>query len=165
MDRHVIKTYPNGQELYVDLMSSSAGQYLSRQPYVLGLIEELAGAINLKAERIALEKDMGRIIGNTDILDTTEKDTIYYAKATKGTVFSRFARNRSPARSSILTVILERDADGNYALVDTWIGPYCPPFPGDDHEAENSKSYWQTHALVQDAQVIQSKTITKICPY
>jgi hypothetical protein len=108
---------------------------------------------------------MGRVIGNTDIIETNDKDTIYYAQPTKLKAFSRFAKNRYPQPSHILTIIVDQDAEGNYEVSDTWIGPSSPPFPGGDNETSGSKSYWETHALVQDAQMIQSKTITKLCPY
>lgn len=165
MYRYVIKTIPSGRELYVNLISSQAGHYLSRQPYVLGLVKEVTDNLKFEHKNITAERDMGRIIGNTEIIDTTDKDTIYYAKANKKTIFSRFAKNRYPSQSSVLTVILERDQEGDYELLDTWIGPHCPPFPGDDHETSTSKLYWETHALVQDAHPVQSKTITKVCPY
>lgn len=156
----------NGEyEIYVDLISSPAGHYLSRHPHVIALIKELFSTYKPHDKRIVIEKDMGRDIGTTDIVSTGEKDTIYYAQALKSDVFSRFARNRSPQTSTILTVIAEQDADGNYAVLDTWIGANHPAFPGDVHATAESKPYWETHALVQDALAIQSKSITKACPY
>ena len=108
---------------------------------------------------------MGRDIGTTDIVATNDKDTIYYAQPLKSDVFSRFAKNRYPQTSSMLTVIVERDSDGNYEVSDAWIGNSHPAFPGDKNETTASRGYWQTHALVQDAQVIQSKSLTKTWPY
>jgi len=112
-----------------------------------------------------VETDMGRNIGRTDIVATNEKDSIYYAQPIKTDIFSRFARNRFPQLSQVLTVVIERDTEGNYEVINTWIGPSSPPFPGDKNETRDSKPYWQSHALVQDAQIIKSKTITKDCPY
>lgn len=165
MYRYVIAEAPNGNEVYVDLITSSAGHYLSRQPYVLNLIKEVLGATKLTTSQVSIERDMGRVIGNTDIVETTEKDTIFYAQPNKKIVFSRYAKNRYPSPSQKLSVTLQRDEDGNYELVDTWIGPCVPPFPGDENETTKSKPYWQTHALVQDAQPVQAKSITKVCPY
>jgi hypothetical protein len=112
-----------------------------------------------------IEQDMGRRIGTTDIVQTNLNDAIYYAQPLKSEVFVRFAKNRYPQPCNTLTIIVERDADGNYEIRDTWIGPSCPAFPGDEHETGESKEYWQSHALVHDAQVVQSKSITKVCPY
>ncbi len=165
MYKYAVAESRNGREVYVNLIASSAGRYLSRQPYVINLIKEVLVSKRLSGPEIVVEHDMGRIIGNTDIVATNEKDTIFYAQPNKKTVFSRFAKNRYPSPSPKLTIILKQDSDGNYEISDTWIGPSSPPFPGDEKATPVSKQYWLTHALVADAQMIQSKSITKICPY
>jgi hypothetical protein len=155
----------DGYYIYVNSISSSAGHYLSRRPYVYALIKELLSTHKLRGDRIIIEQNMGRDIGTTDIVSTTEKDTIYYAQPIKSEVFSRFAKNRYPQVSNMLTVVIDRDNEGNYEVSDAWIGGNHPSFPGDQFATADSKSYWKTHALVQDAQVIQPKSLTKICPY
>lgn len=152
-------------DIYVNLISSSAGRYLSRRPHVIALIRELLSSSNLRGARMVIEQDMKRDIGNTDIVTTSNIDTIYYAQPLKSEVYSRFAKNRYSQASTFLTVIVERDTDGNYEVCDTWIGGNHPPFPGDEHATAASMEFWQTHALVQDAQVIQAKTLTRACPY
>jgi hypothetical protein len=165
MYKYVILQTSGGYQIYVNLILSSAGKYLSRQPYVINLIKEVLAPIDLNKSDLSLEFDLGRVIGNTDIIETTEKDTIFYAQPIKKEVFSRYAKNRSPSPSQKLSIIMKADSEGNFELVDTWIGPYMPPFPGDSLETAKSKPYWLSHALVQDAQTVQTKTITKICPY
>lgn len=165
MYRFVIAESSGGSVVYVNLISSSAGHYLSRRPYVIALLKELLSKKELRGKRIIVEHDMGRDIGTTDIVATSEKDIIYYAQPVKSEIFSRFAKNRYPQTSSKLTLVAVQDADGNYEVSDTWIGSSHPAFPGDKHETTESKEYWQTHALVQDAQIIQSRSITKTCPY
>ncbi|MEO8863096.1 MAG: hypothetical protein ABI354_02120 [Candidatus Saccharimonadales bacterium] len=165
MYKYVIIKSDKGPGVYVNLINSPAGHYLSRQPYVINLLKEILPGIKLKGEYISIEHDMGRTIGNTDIVETSEKDTIFYALPYKKDVFSRFAKNRYPIPSHKLSLVLHRDGDGSYELHDTWIGPCTPPFPGAENEKDNSKEYWENHAYVQDAQAIQSKTITKTCPY
>lgn len=165
MYKYVITESPSGYEVYVNLITSSAGQYISRQPHVITLMKEVLDAKTLTGLHVAIEHDMGRVIGNSNIVETTDKDTIYYAKAFKKSVFSRYAKNRNPAPSNVLTIILERDADGGYEIHDTWIGPYSPPFPDIDNMAAKSITYWENHALAQDEHAIQAKTITKVCPY
>jgi hypothetical protein len=152
-------------EIYVNLIFSPAGYYLSRRPYVIALIKELMTARELTGRRIVIEQDMGRNIGTTDIVATQNNDSIYYAQPLKSAVFSRFAKNRAPQLCNTLTVVAQKDTEGNYEVIDTWIGPYCPAFPGDKNETADSKKYWQTHALVHEAQTVQSRSITKDCPY
>jgi hypothetical protein len=165
MYKYVIAAIDQDHDVYVNLISSSAGHYLSRRPYVIGLIKELITLQELRNERTIIVQNMGRNIGTTDIVSTSTNDSIYYAQPVKTEAYSRFAKNRYPQPSDTLTVIVEQDTEGNYEVSDTWIGPYCPAFPGDEHETADSKSYWQTHALVHDAQTIQSRSITKLCPY
>ena len=165
MYKYVIAKSPNGYDIYVDLITSSAGHCLSRQPYLINLIKEVLMPMHLKGPNVSIEYDMGRVIGNTEIVTTSDKDAIFYAKSKNQNSFSRFVKNRSMSPTSQLTIILERDGDNNYELSDTWIGQNSPPFPGDGKETKLSKSYWESHALVMDQQVIQSKTITKVCPY
>lgn len=152
-------------DIYVNLISSPAGHYLSRRPYVIDLLKEILAAKELRGKRIVIEQDMGRDIGTTDIVTTSEKDTIYYARALKSDVFSRFAKNRYPQVSTTLTVIAVQDPEGNYEVSNTWIGNNHPAFPGDELATDESKDYWQSHALVQDAVAIQTRSITKACPY
>jgi hypothetical protein len=167
MLKHIIATSPEGHDIYVDLISSRAGHYLSRRPYVVALIKEALADQKLTESEspICIVRDMGRIIGKSDVVKTSDKDTIFYAQPNKIEVFSRYVKNLYPSPSRKITIILERDKDGNYEVRDTWIGAYSPPFPGDQRATAESKAYWRTHALVLDSQVIQSKTITKTWPY
>ena len=165
MYRFLIDETNEGYDIYINLISSLAGVYLSRRPYVIALIKELLSTKKLSGERVVIEQDMGRDIGTTDVVSTTVKDTIYYALPLKSKVFSRFAKNRQPKVSSTLTVVLNRDADSNYEVTNAWIGANYPAFPGDEHATADSREYWKTHAFVQDAQLIQSKSLTKTCPY
>lgn len=151
--------------VYINMISSTAGHYLSRRPYVMNLIKEALLNKPLNGDKVIIEVDMGRDIGNTDIVSTEDNDTIYYAKPLKINTYYRFAKNKYPHPSNKLSLVLNRDDEGNYEIRDTWIGPLKPAFPGDDNESSDSKQYWQNHALVHDAQVIQTKTITKTCPY
>jgi hypothetical protein len=165
MYRYPIAKSQAGYAVYVNLITSAAGRYLSRQPYLINMIKEVIAPMKLHGPKVSIEHNMGRVIGNTDIVTTSEKDVIFYAQPYKKTVFSRYVKNHSQLPSKNLSLILVRDEHGDYELTDTWIGPCIPPFPGDDHETAASKIYWQNHALVLDVQTIQSKTLTKVCPY
>lgn len=165
MYKYTVRESRNGCEVYVNLVSSSAGLHINRQPYLLNLIKEILEPLRLTDSEVLIERDMGRVIGNTDIVKTDDKDSVFYAQPHKTNVFARYVKNRSLTPSSKLTVILHRDKDGNYEISDTWVGPCSPPFPGDARETALSKVYWETHALIMDVKAIRSKTITKVCPY
>jgi hypothetical protein len=155
----------NGCNVYVNLITSAAGQNISRQPYLLNLLKEVIAATTLEEERMVFQRDMGRNIGHTNIVETAETDTVFYAQPAKKSHYSRFVKNKTFLQSKYLTLVLERDEAGGYEVVDTWIGPCSPPFPGEERETINSKAYWANHALILDSQVVQQKSITKICPY
>lgn len=108
---------------------------------------------------------MGHNIGTTEVVSTTDKDSIYYARPLKTEVFSRFAKNRYPQVSNMLTIVAEQDSEGDYEVTDVWIGGNHPAFPGDKAATVDSREYWENHALVPDSQDIQSKTLTRVCPY
>ncbi len=165
MGKHIITTSSKGQEVYVNLTSPTVGVHLGRNPHILRIIEEMIVGAKLNGEVVSIEHDTGRLIGNTDIVTTTAEDTIFYAKPQRKDYFLRVAKNRHPIPSRQLTVKLKRDNDHNYEVTDAWIGPNAPPFPGEERATSDSREYWQTHALVQDSQNVQSKTITKDCPY
>ena len=165
MYKFTIYKSDKGYEVYINLISSSAGHYLSRRPYVMNLIKEALPTLSIKGDKVIIERNMGRGIGNSDVVTTSDNDNIYYAQPIKKVVYSRFAKNRIPNPSQTLTIVLQKDDDGNYEVSDTWIGNSRPPFPGDENETDDSKTFWETHALIHDAQIIQTKSITKNCPY
>jgi hypothetical protein len=132
---------------------------------MMTLIKEVLAVKKLKGPRPVIEHDMGRVVGNCNIVTTTDTDVVFYALPTKRKSYHRFVKNRSMLPSNSVTISLSKDNEGNYELTDAWIGAFAPPFPGDELETSDSKQYWETHAIIDDTQPVQSKTITKDCPY
>lgn len=163
--RHIITESPLGYTVYIDLITSTAGKYVSRQPHILHRIQDVIAQKDLTTSPLVFMHDLGTTIGNTDVVETSEKDTIYYALPFKKNVYSRYAKNRNPMPSSKLSIELYKDGNGDYEVVNTWVGPLTPPFPGDKNSTAKSIPFWETHALAQDEHTIQSKSITKDCPY
>ena len=147
------------------IIRSAAGQYLSRQPHLVGLIKELLLSLSLQGDRVAITHDMGRAIGNTHIVATGEKDVVFYARPPKEPNSLRFVRNRSMESSHEISLVLQQDSDGNYEVTDIWVGPLYPPFPDAENANAESIHYWQTHAFTAGSEPIDAQTITKICPY
>jgi hypothetical protein len=165
MYKFVLGENSDGNTIYVNTISSPAGTYISRRPYIFALLKEILLSQTLRGQRIVIEQDMGRNIGTTDIVTTSDSDNVYYARPLKSEVYYRFAKNRYPQLCSTLTIVVDKDADGNYEVSDTWIGNNRPPFPGDVAATKSSLQYWATHALVPDSQPVQTKSLTKTCPY
>ena len=163
--KHPITSTRNGTPVYVDLVKSQAAVHIARQPYLLGLVKELVGKVTATGQEMRIERDMGRAVGYSYVVETTEKDTIVYAQRLHDDSYTRFVKNGTPLSTNYLSIILRRDADGGYELEDAWVGRLNPPRPGSVNEVPGSKDYWTTHAFVLDGQPIQLRTITKVCPY
>jgi hypothetical protein len=163
--KHTIGQTNNGVTVYVDLINSQAGVQIARSPYMLGLLKELIGRTVITGKELQFDQDMGRAIGHESIVETSEGDSIIYAQKLKDATYTRFVKNGKPEPTQHVTLILRKDADDSYELIDTWIGRLTPPRPGSEHENADSKTYWATHAYVLDGEPVQSKTITKDCPY
>ncbi|HTE22834.1 MAG TPA: hypothetical protein VK674_07420 [Candidatus Limnocylindria bacterium] len=163
--KHLVGHSRNGAAVYVDLIHSEAAKHIAHQPHVLGLVGEVLKQTTLKGPEVTIEHDMGRTIGYSFVVKTTDKDTIFYAQLLRDSLYTRFVKNGKPLSTQYLTLILYRQDDKAYELHDTWIGRIRPPRPGSTNETSDSKPYWDTHALVLDNQPMQSRTVTKICPY
>jgi hypothetical protein len=165
MYKYVVGTSQNGLEIYTNIINSAAGRYFSRRPHLIKLAKDIIELVDMKGPTIALSSDFGRIIGNTNIVNTDDNDTVFYAHAPKKASVQRFVKNRSMDPSQELALVLKRDAEGNYEIVDAWIGPLCPPFPGSDGATTESKAYWDTHALVAGSETIDMSSISRVSPY
>jgi hypothetical protein len=158
-------TTRNGVEVYVDLIHSPAAAHIGEQPYILSLAKELLAATKLTGAKVSIEHDFGRVIGTTEIVETTEKDAIVYAKRMKQPNYSRFVKRRQFAPSNYLSMLITKDDSGNYELQDVWIGRHAPPFPTEEEKAPESETYWANHAIVLDGQALQLRTLTKDAPF
>ena len=163
--KHPIAQTRNGIPVYVDLIYSRAATNIAQQPHLLVLLKELLGQTKIGGSKLSFDKDMGRSIGNTYIVETSGKDTILYAQRIRDNVYTRFVKNSAPLPTQHIAVVLSRDDEGNYELQDTWIGRLFPPMPGSSNETTDSKPYWLNHAFVFNGESIQTRTITRECPY
>jgi hypothetical protein len=155
----------NGQQVYVGIIGSIAGNYLSRQPHLVAVIKDLLLTLDLTRPRVTVSQDMGLTIGNTHIVATGMKDAVFYANPVKKSNSLRFVKNRSMEPSREVSVVLQRDAEGDYELMEAWVGPLYPPFPDASDASAESKAYWQTHAFVAGSELIEAQSITAVCPY
>lgn len=163
--QHVIATSANNKEVYVYLIQTPASAQISRQPHLATLIKEVVEQLHLTAPQISIEQDMGRTIGYGELLETTTKDTVFYAKQTKSGLYTRFVKNKKSKPTSFLSIVLLKDKAENYELKDVWIGKAFPPLPGDEDATSQSKAYWENHAVIYNGQPILASTQTRDCPY
>lgn len=165
MIKHPVATANDGSEIFVNLIDSPGSNAISRQPQLVTFVKEVIAITKLKKKDMVLEFDMGRNVGNCDIVKTSDKDFIVYAKPLRQNDFRRFVRRRSPEQTSLVTLILRYRGDEGYEIHDVWFGSNIPAMPGTSEETAESRDFWATHALVLDSFQLQSKTLTTVCPY
>lgn len=163
--KHLIGQSHNGIPVHVQLIGTQAGENIARQPQLLSLAKEMLAKVTLRDAEMGLEYDMERPIGYSLIIETSDKDTIFYGRLLKDDAYTRFVKSGKPQPTNYITVTLLRDSDNNYELSDIWIGRLMPSRPGSAGETAESKQYWSNHALILDNQSLQLKTLTKTCPY
>lgn len=155
----------NGRQVYANIINSVAGRSISRQPYLVAIAKTLVETLDLTDEEQRITQDMGRTIGNTNVVATSPKDVVFYACQSKQTHLSRFVKNRSMEPSRELSMVLVQDNEGNYELTKIWIGPAYPPFPDAPDARKDSKDFWQTHALTDGSELFDSQSVTRTSPY
>lgn len=163
--KHLIGQSRNGMSIHVRLIGSRAGENIARQPQLLSLAKEMFTKITLHGAEISLEYDMDRQVGYSFVIETSDKDTILYARLLKDDIYTRFVKNGKPQPTNYMAVNLLRNGDNAYDLADIWLGRLMPPRPGSASETAESKQYWSNHALILDNRPLQLKTVTKTCPY
>lgn len=156
----------NGLKVTFDPVNSHAATHFEDTPQLASLVKEILANTVLEGELVYFDTDMGRIVGTSDLVETDENDELVYAKRKNRDIYTVFTKSQTPQPSSLVSVYFERQADGSYALMSAWIGPSdSQPFPGDENETPESKTYWSHHALVWGNQEIQPGTETAECPW
>ena len=163
-DIQYVATTKNSHKVFVDLVKSHAATHLDDNNNLMSFVVELLNDSEIEGENVAFEKDMGRIIGKMDLVETDENDEIVYAKRVNRDIYTRFAKNREQVSTQYLTVILNK-IDDRYELWSTWVGRLVPTFPGDNHETPESKEFWSSHALLWGKQAVQQGSVTEIQPW
>lgn len=163
--RHPVGHTSNGVVVHVDLLQSEAARHISQQPHLLELASEVLARKSVHGPSLRMEYDMGRTIGYSYVVATTEQDQVFYAQLLQDPAYTRFIKNGKPLATTYLSLVLRRSEDGAYELVDTWIGRLNPPRPGTTGETADSKPYWTSHALILGNQPLQLRSVTKTCPY
>ena len=162
--REFIGLSQNGERVYIDLQETKVGLHLAEAPQLRGLITEVIEQAELSGDNVAIEKDLGRIVGETTLVETDDNDEIVYAKRLQRDKYTRFVMSRAAKPTQFVTVILHRVDDG-YSVWSAWCGQLVPTAPGGDDEMPKSQGFWRSHALIFDETIIQPETVTMTCPW
>lgn len=154
----------NGFEVYVDMKLSHATTHFAHHPKLIDAVKKAISFVEPKEEIFRIEIDMKEEIGTTDLIQTTDKDEIVYAKRPLRAQYSRFVKNKNSRPTSWITIDLRKD--GNvYNLYTSFAGRLTPSFPGGNYLPEQSREFWSNHALVWETQEIVPGTETTECPW
>lgn len=163
--QHLVGQSRNGIDVHVNLIQSDIAKQISWQPHLLAFVREALGLATLRGGSVVIERDMGRPIGYSFVVPTTDTSKVFYAKLLRDDVYTRFVRDVAPVSTQFLTLLLDRTEKGSYELHGINIGKAVPPRPGSANEAPESRPYWAEHAYVFDKQSVQTQSLTKECPY
>jgi hypothetical protein len=159
-----IATSANDKKVFVDMEDSHAATHLHDTPALYELAKELIRDIELIENSVCIDRDMGRIVGTADLVETSVTDEIMYIKRLNRDGYTRFAMNRTAEPTSFVTVVL-KSIEVGYVLWSAWIGRAVPQFPGDEHETQESRPFWREHALAWGNQRVQAGTELREWPW
>jgi hypothetical protein len=163
-DRKLFARTHNGINVYVEFGTSHVATHFQDNPELEQLAKEVVCQIDAKRSNIQADYDFNRTVGFSDLVETGSNDEIIYAKRANRKIYSRFVKNREAEPTSFVAIVMERVQNG-YLLLSAWLGPSVPPFPGDRKEWSESRSFWESHALVLGPQAIDETTVTADCPW
>ena len=153
----------NGSQVFTDINNTNIQLHLIEYPNLLELVEVLVKCSIFDGENVAIEHDMGGVVGKTSCVNTTDEDEIIYAKRLYRDSYSRFVNNRRPEDTQFVTAIFQQK-DYGYRLWSAWCGRLVPSSPDSEGRMNTSKGFWANHALVYDPKIIESGSERKTQP-
>ncbi|CAN5625454.1 hypothetical protein BH23PAT2_BH23PAT2_02510 [soil metagenome] len=158
----------NGKRIVFDPVDSHTATHFKDAPTLRARAEELLSSISLEGDLIAKDVDMGKVVGNSDVVEIDYKDDVVYAmrrnREDQGHV--PFTKSRSSQTSTKISIYLVKKDSENYELSSVWIGEYeSPMFPQMSNATAESVPYWSKHAFVWGSQEIISGTTLHNCPW
>lgn len=158
----------NGKQIVYDPINSHAATHFQDNPMLKKLVIEVLSKKHLEGDLIAEDIDMGRPIGNTDVVEVDKTDKIIYAKRVmrEDQGYVPFTKSRTTQPSSFISVYLVYKVDDIYELSSAWIGEFeSPVFPQMETATSESIPYWTNHAFVWGSQGIIPGSERTDCPW
>lgn len=158
----------NGKKVVYEPANSHTSTHFNDAPKLRELVTELLSRKVLEGDIVAEDVDMGRVVGNSDVVAVSDEDEMVYAMRTKreDQGFVLFVKNQESEPSTKVSIYLEQKAEDTYKLSSAWIGEFeSPMFPQMDNATPESIPYWKKHAFVWGSQEIIQGTERKECPW
>lgn len=152
-------TTANNKTVLLDYENTNIEYHLLETPDLTELVQEALPHLVLgDGDQVVLEWDMGRIVGTTNLVETTDADEIVYAKRIGRNAYSRFAKNRQPIDCSSIVIVLRKDNEDYYL----WTAMCAKLQPKEAWRPDSL--YSKTHAMAYDETLIQLDTLTESKP-
>lgn len=158
----------NGKSVVFDPVGSHASTHFHDAPGLRGEVVGLIKSLVLESDLIARDYDMGRVIGNNNVVEIDDTDELVYAmgKLREDQGYVAFTKSRPSAPCTKISVHLIKQDDTTYSLYSAWVGEYeSPPFPQMTIATDESIPFWSKHAFVWGSQEIIPGTETHKCPW
>lgn len=156
--RTLIAATKNGKKVSYNTTHSHAATHIEDTPKLLALLQELIPTLEPTERKLYKDYDMGRVVGETDLIATAEDDEIIYAKRKNRREYTRFVKGKTPKTCQHIVMVLNKIDENEYDLTSAWVGYAVPMFPGTPHATAESVPSWRKHALVWGTQEIQPGT-------
>lgn len=147
----------NGKNVFTNVEETNLKLHLLEHPNLLALVKEVIEKSDVVGPNVGIQYDLGRTVGQTTCLETTEADEIVFAKRLQRDSYSRFVKNRAPEDTSLVSVVLFEE-DYGYLVWSAWCGALVPTSPDSEGKMRTSEGFWDHHALVYDPAIIQRGT-------
>ena len=130
------------------------------------LLKEAISRIALGNEAFCkIRVDMGRIVGVSTCVATTDEDRICFARRLNRRGLTRFVRGRNAEACSSVILILKRIEPRGYLLITGFVGDNAEPEPWDEKATAQSVEFWSTHALIWGSEEVAPETETTVTPW
>lgn len=158
----------NGKRIVYDPVDSHTATHFNDAPTLRAIAEQLLSSMSLKDDLIAKDIDMGKVVGNSDVVEVDEKDEIIYAmrRNREDQGYVPFTKSQSTQPSTKISIYLVKKDSDTYELSSIWIGEYeSPMFPQMSNATADSVPYWKKHAFVWGSQEVIPGSILEECPW
>lgn len=155
-------------QVVFDPIYSHTATHFDDAPTLRAITIEVLSKMLLEGSVVATDIDMGRIIGNSDVVETDETDDLVYAmrRNREDQGYVPFTKSRMPQPCSLISVHLTAKDAETYELASTWIGQYeSPMFPQMDTATAESVPFWSNHAFVWGSQEIIPDSVLLVRPW
>lgn len=159
-------TSKNGKHVYFDPTHSHAATHFNDAPQLKDVVIEILANKTLQGVKIEFDTDMGRIVGNMDVVTVDKTDDMVYAKRKNRNEYVPFTKSRGTQPTQLVSMGLIQQEDESYKLTSAWFGEFeSPPFPGEPTATQQSIDFWNARAFVWGSQGVQEDTVTTTRPW